>query len=137
LRHNRKKKKKREDKMVLKNLRDAITRLEEIAEDTLLLLLSIFVVILAVAALAVLATQPPAGLEQRAAVIGAIASLGFLAKAEYFAALMLPWLAMVIGLLIAREMWLLRRRMEGIHFEVIMHRLQVAPPRATRKARRR
>lgn len=123
--------------MVLGKLHEALTRLEDIVENTVLLLLSIFVIVLAVAALAVLATQPPAGIAERVAVIGAIASLGFLAKAEYFAALLLPWLVMIIGLLIAREMWLLRRRIEGIHFEVVLHRLRTAPPRAVRRARRR
>jgi hypothetical protein len=122
--------------MVLGKLHDALTRLEIIVENTVLLLLSIFVIILAVAALAVLATQPPAGIAERTAVIGAIASLGFLAKAEYFAALMLPWVAMIIGLLIAREMWMLRRRMEGIHFEVVMHRLSAFPPKKTSRRRR-
>lgn len=123
--------------MVLGKLHEALTRLEEIVENTVLLLLSIFVIILAVAALAVLATQPPAGVTERAAVIGAIASLGFLARAEYFAALMLPWLLIIIGLLVARELWLLRRRMEGIHFEVVLHRLRSFPPKMPRRGRGR
>ena len=130
---------------MLKEINRVLTRFEEIVEDTLLILLSIFVVILAVVALAVLATQPPAGLAERTATIGAIASLGFLAKAEYFAALMLPWLLIIIGLMVAREMWLLRRRVEGIHFEVAMQRFRAATPRAipvsrargSRRARRR
>lgn len=126
--------------MVLGKLHEALTRLEEIVENTVLLLLSIFVIVLAVVALAVLATQPPVGIAERAAVIGAIAGLGFLAKAEYFAALLLPWLLIIIGLLVARELWLLRRRLEGIHFEVVLHRLRTAPLRAPvvrRRGRRR
>ncbi|MBU5557848.1 MAG: hypothetical protein QW751_01540 [Candidatus Aenigmatarchaeota archaeon] len=123
--------------MVIAKLHEALTRLEEIIENTVLLLLSIFVIVLAIVALAVFATQPPAGLAERIAVIGAIASLGFLAKAEYFATLLLPWLLMIIGLLVARELWLLRRRIEGIHFEVVLHRLRTAPPRAARRVRKR
>lgn len=121
--------------MSIRTLRELLLRAEEIAEDVILILLSIFVIVLAVAALAVLSTQPPAGVAERAATIGVIASLGFLAKAEYFAALLLPWLLIIIGLLIGRELWLLRRRMEGIHFEVVLHRLRTAPARPTRRRR--
>ncbi len=121
--------------MALKELRDVLTRAEEIAEDVILMLLSIFIIVLAVAALAVLSTQP-AALGERAAMIGAIATLGFLAKAEYFAALLMPWMVIIIGLLIGRELWLLRRRMEGIHFEVILHRIGTKPKTRSRGRKR-
>jgi hypothetical protein len=112
----------------MKMLRDWLARAEAIIEDVVLILLSIFVIVLAVAALSVLAMEVPPGVEARAALIAEIAQLGFLAKAEYFAMLLLPWLLIIIGLLIARELWLLRKRIESIHFEVVLHRLRAARP---------
>ena len=122
--------------MVLKRFRDVMARAEDIIEDTILAVLSIFVIVLAVVALSVFATQTPAGISERVAVIGAIASLGFLAKAEYFAALMLPWVLMIVGLLVAREMWMIRRRLEGIHFEAVMQRVGKMPVRMPARASR-
>ena len=123
--------------MVIRRLRELTSKLEEIVEEVVLILLSIFVILLIVSALAVFSTQPPAGLSERVAVIGVIASMGFLAKAEYFAALLLPWFLMIIGLMIARELWLVRRRMEGIHFEFVMRRVVKTPRRAAPVRNRR
>lgn len=108
--------------MTVKKIRDFLGKAEEIVEDLVLILLSVFVIILAVAALMVLASEPPS-LTERALVISGITQLGFLAKAEYFAALLLPWVGMIIGLLIAREVWLVRRAIQGLHLETVLRRL--------------
>ncbi len=108
--------------LAVKKIRDFLGRAEEIVEDLILILLSVFVIILAVSALIVLASAPPS-LTERELVISSITQLGFLAKAEYFAALLLPWVAMIIGLLVARELWLVRRAIQGVHLETVLRRL--------------
>lgn len=120
--------KREEDKMALRGFRIWFGRVEEIFEDTLLVLISLFAVILAVTALFVLGTQTAPGMADRVAILATITQLSFLAKAEYFATLMLPWVAMIIGLLIARELWMMRRRIEGIHFETVLYRLRSTAP---------
>lgn len=104
-------------------MRSFLRNAERIAEDLILILLSVFVIILAVSALMVLASEPPS-LTEKEMVIAGITKLGFLAKAEYFAALLLPWVAMIIGLLIARELWLVRRAIQGVHLETILRRIE-------------
>lgn len=111
--------------MPLKKIRDFLGSAEELIEDLILILLSIFVIILSVSALAVLATQPSS--DRTATIAQIIPQLSFLAKAEYFAALMLPWVLMIIGLLIARELWLIRKSLQGVHFEIIMRRIKEKP----------
>ena len=111
-------------------------RAEEILEDVILAILSVFVIILAISAIAIMGTQTPAGLVERVGALEAIMQLGFLAKAEYIAALLTPWIAMIIGLLIARELWLSRRRLEGIHFEMVLNRVKSTRPVAKVRPRR-
>ncbi len=111
--------------MPLKKIRDFLGSAEEIVEDLILILLSVFVIILAISALAVLATQPSS--DRTATIAQIIPQLSFLARAEYFAALMLPWVLMIIGLLIARELWMMRKSLQGVHFEVVMRRIQEKP----------
>ncbi len=117
--------------MPLKKVRGFLGSAEELVEDLILILLSVFVIILAVAALAVLATQPSS--DRTAAIAQIIPQLSFLGKAEYFAALMLPWVLMIIGLLVARELWLIRKSIHGLHVEVLMRRLQEKPAAGRRK----
>jgi len=110
-----------------------VSQAEEFVEDVLMVLLSVFIIILAVSALAVFATQAPAeSIAMRAEAIQQVTSLTFLAKAEYFAALLLPWMVMLIGLMIAREIWMLRRRMDGIHFEMVIGKSVSSKPRSSR-----
>lgn len=109
--------------MPVRKVRNFLATAEEFVEDLILILLSIFVIILAVSALLTLATQAP-DLTEREQTIAGISQLGFLAKAEYFATLILPWVLMIIGLLLARELWLIRRSLQGIHFENIMKRIK-------------
>ncbi len=71
----------------------------------------------------VVGTQAPTGLPTQEAQITAIAGASFIAKAEFFIALMLPWMVVIIGLLVARELWLIRRRFESVHFEFVLQRL--------------
>lgn len=104
--------------MPVGRMRDSLERAEKFLEDLIVVILSIFVIILAVSALTVLSGEAPASVEARIETIGMITQMGFLAKAEYFAALLLPWVAMIIALLLVRELWLIRRRIEGIHFDV-------------------
>ncbi len=119
--------------MPLKKIRGFLGSAEEIVEDLILILLSIFVIILAVSALAVFATQPTS--DRTAVIAQIIPQLSFLAKAEYFAALMLPWVLMIIGLLVARELWMIRKSIHGMHVEVLMRRLQEKPPISGRRKR--
>lgn len=111
--------------MPLKKIRGFLGSAEELVEDLILILLSVFVIILAISALAVLATQPTS--DRTAAIAQIIPQLSFLARAEYFAALMLPWVLMIIGLLIAREIWMIRKSLQGVHFEIIMRRIREKP----------
>lgn len=111
--------------MSLKRVRGFLGSAEELVEDLILILLSIFVIILAISALAVLATQPAT--DRTAVIAQIIPQLSFLARAEYFAALMLPWVLMIIGLLIARELWMMRKSIHGLHVEVLMRRMREEP----------
>ncbi len=117
--------------MPLKKIRDFLGSAEELVEDLILILLSVFVIILAISALAVLATQPAT--DRTAAIAQIIPQLSFLARAEYFAALMLPWVMMIIGLLIARELWMMRKSIHGMHVEVVMRRMREEPAAAGRR----
>lgn len=119
--------------MPIKKLQTFLATAEEIVEDLILILLSIFVIILAVSALLVLSTPAPQITTER---IAAITQLNFLGKAEYFAALMLPWMLIIIGLLVAREMWLLRRRIESVYYEFVMRRIHSQHPKAVARKRR-
>lgn len=112
--------------MAFKKIQDWLATAEIFIEDLILVLLSIFLIILAISALVVLGGGAPVS-EERVTAISALMQASFLAKAEYFAMLILPWMLMIIGLLLARELWLLRRRIEGIHFEVMLSRLRTAP----------
>jgi|GEM_PF-4273001 len=112
--------------MVLRKIRGFLGSAEELVEDLILILLSIFVIILAISALAVLASQPSS--DRTAAIAQIIPQLSFLARAEYFAALMLPWVMMIIGLLIARELWMMRKSIHGLHVEVLMRRMREEKP---------
>lgn len=120
--------------MPLKKIRDFLGSAEEIVEDLILILLSIFVIILAISALAVLATQPAT--DRTAVIAQIIPQLSFLARAEYFAALMLPWVLMIIGLLIARELWMMRKTLHGMHVEVLMRRMREEKPKEEKPAMR-
>ncbi len=111
--------------MPLKRIRGFLGSAEEIVEDLILILLSIFVIILAISALAVFATQPTS--DRTAAIAQIIPQLSFLARAEYFAALMLPWVLMIIGLLVARELWMIRKSIHGVHLEILMRRMREEP----------
>jgi len=117
--------------MSLKRVRGFLGSAEEIVEDLILILLSVFVIILAISALAVLASQPTS--DRTAAIAQIIPQLSFLARAEYFAALMLPWVMMIIGLLIARELWMMRKSIHGLHVEVLMRRMREEKPAAGRR----
>lgn len=112
--------------MVFRRIRDGIFVTEKFLEDLILVLLSIFIIVLAISALAVLSSEAPSYVGERATTIAEITTLGFLAKAEYFATLMLPWMLILIGLLMAREVWVIRKRLEGIHFEVVLERMRRA-----------
>lgn len=120
--------------MVLRKVRGFLGSAEELVEDLILILLSIFVIILAISALAVLATQPTT--DRTAAIAQIIPQLSFLGRAEYFAALMLPWVLMIIGLLIARELWMIRKSIHGLHIEVLMRRMQQEKPAAPGRRKR-
>lgn len=108
--------------MPIKKIRGFLGSAEEIVEDLILILLSVFVIILSVSALAVLATQPTS--DRTAMIAQIVPQLTFLGKAEYFAALMLPWVLMIIGLLVARELWMIRKTLHGMHLEVVMKRIE-------------
>jgi hypothetical protein len=110
--------------MPVVKIQNWLARAEEIIEDVILAILSVFVIILAISAIAIMGTQTPVALAERVGALESIMQLGFLAKAEYIAALLTPWIAMIIGLLIARELWLSRRRLEGIHFEMVLNRVR-------------
>lgn len=120
--------------MVLRKVRGFLGSAEELVEDLILILLSIFAIILAISALAVLATQPTT--DRTAAIAQIIPQLSFLGKAEYFAALMLPWVLMIIGLLVARELWMIRKSIHGLHVEVLMRRLREEPAKRGRRKKR-
>jgi purine-cytosine permease-like protein len=123
--------------MPVKRLREFLHTAEEIIEDLIVVLLSIFLIILSICALSVLATQIPADVSERAQVIAQLLpQLNFLAKAEYFASLVLPWVIMIIGLLVIRELWLMRRTLERMHLEKILERIErLEKPK--KKARKR
>ncbi len=106
----------------MQNIRERAERAEAFVRDLLLTLFSIVVVVLAVIALIVLATQTPVDVTQRAANIALVRELNFLAKAQFFATLILPWTILIIGLLLVREIWMIRRRLDGIHYEYFMQR---------------
>jgi uncharacterized membrane protein len=117
--------------MTLKRVRGFLGSAEELVEDLILVLLSIFVIILAVSALMVFATQPTS--DRTAVIAQIIPQLSFLARAEYFAALMLPWVLMIIGLMVARELWMMRKTLHGLHVEVLMRRIQERPAAGRRR----
>lgn len=105
--------------MAIRKIKSLMSTIELVIEDVMLVLVSIFVVVLAAVALLVLATPSPELTIERAL---AIAQLGFLGKAEYFAALLLPWMLILIGILVARELWFIRRRLESLHIDFVMQR---------------
>ncbi len=107
--------------MAVRKVRKFLTTAEEFLEDLILILLSLVIVILSVSALAVLASGAPAEVSQRAEQLSqTLPQLTFLAKAEYFATLVFPWVLMLIGLLIFRELWFLRRAIERIEFRKLL-----------------
>ena len=98
---------------------------EEFLEDFIIILLSIVIIILSLSALSVLAVEMPTEVSERAqAIAELLPRLNFLAKAEYFAALLFPWVAMLIGLLVFRELWLLRRAIERIEFRKLLESME-------------
>lgn len=107
--------------MPVQKIRKFLTGAEEFIEDLILILLSIVIIVLSLAALSVLATSTPAEVSQRTQTLAnLLPQLSFLAKAEYFATLMLPWVLMLIGLLIFRELWFLRKAIERIEFRKLL-----------------
>jgi purine-cytosine permease-like protein len=101
--------------MPVKRIKEFLERAEIFLEDFILVLLSIVVIILSISALLVLTTQIPAEVHERVETLkNLLPHLNFLAKAEYFASLILPWIVMIVGLLIFRELWMIRRALERI-----------------------
>jgi len=94
---------------------------EEFVEDLILILLSIVIIVLSLSALTVLGTNIPVEVSERVEKIAELLPyLTFLAKAEYFASLVFPWVIMLIGILLFRELWLLRRAIERLEFKKLL-----------------
>lgn len=107
--------------MPVQRIRKFLSTAEEFLEDLILILLSIVIIVLSLSALTVLATNIPAEVSQRTQIISELLpQLTFLAKAEYFASLILPWVLMLIGILIFRELWFLRRAIERLEFRKLL-----------------
>ena len=117
-------------------MKNTLARLEKFVEDLVLIFVSVFTIILAITALTILSTGAPASVEARAETISLIAQASFLAKAEYFAALLMPWIVIIAVLVIARELWLMRRRMEMRYYASIVRR-PVRVKRATKTKKRK
>ncbi|NOZ81874.1 MAG: hypothetical protein GXO63_01865 [Candidatus Micrarchaeota archaeon] len=93
----------------IRKARDFLGRAEKFVEDFILVLLSLFLLVLSISALAVLSAEVPSVDGEKVC----LENSGFLTKAEYFAGLVAPWVGMIIGLLVARELWLIRRTLRG------------------------
>lgn len=107
--------------MPVQRIRKFLSTAEEFLEDLILILLSIVIIVLSLSALTVLATNIPAEVSQRTQIISELLpQLTFLTKAEYFASLILPWVLMLIGILIFRELWFLRRAIERLEFRKLL-----------------
>ncbi len=107
--------------MPVRKIRKFLEAAEEFIEDFILILLSITVIILSVSAITVLTTSIPSKVAQRTeTIMKLLPTLNFLAKMEYFAALVFPWVVMLIGLLLFRELWFLRRSIERIEFRKLL-----------------
>ncbi len=107
--------------MPVRKVRKFLETAEEFIEDFVLILLSITVIILSVSAITVLTTSIPTEVAQRTeTIMKLLPTVNFLAKAEYFASLMFPWVAMLIGLLIFRELWFLRKAIERIELRKLL-----------------
>ena len=107
--------------MPVNKIRKFLSVAEEFIEDLILIFLSIVVIVLSLSALTVLATSIPAEVSERTQRIAELLPhLTFLAKAEYFASLILPWVLMLIGILIFRELWFLRRAVERLEFRKLL-----------------
>ncbi len=99
---------------------DFLGTAEKFIEDLILVLLSVFVIILSVSALLVLSTTPSANNNQ---LLSLISHLSFINRAQYFVALIVPWVLMIIGLLLARELWMIRRTLQSMHLENVLKRI--------------
>ncbi len=95
--------------MVVKKTRKFLGTAERFVEDVILIVLSLFVIFLSISALGVLSAAEGLGRTD----VCELAGSGIVGKAEFFAQLVGPWVAMIVGLLIVRELWLIRRTLGG------------------------
>ena len=92
-------------KKAIANARKFLTDAEEFLEDLVILILAICVILVLIASIGTLLGYP---------------SFASTSKLKEVSMLLFPWVAMLAGMLIFRELWLLRRTVERIEIRKLI-----------------
>ncbi len=108
-------------KKALVNTRRFLTEAEEFLEDFVILILGICVILVLIASIGTILGYP---------------SFASVSKLKEVSILLFPWVAMLAGMLIFRELWLLRRSIERIEIRKLIEFLSSFEEEYENKKRR-